>query len=230
MKLFLNCADPETAKKFLDGYMFEGITTNPRMLGKLGNIDYFEYLKMMRKIAGELEFHTQVTSSIYEEILEEAQIIRKATSEDTFVKIPANAEGVRAIKTLTEKGNRVTATLVYSAVQGASAIRAGAKYVAPFYGYMLEAGLDADATLRQLAMFTKEGGYNSKIMVGGVRDRDQFGHVLELGIGAHAMTVNPEMMSEELQVPASEATRTEFLADWEAARGAGAKILDLQKA
>ncbi len=226
MKIYLNSALPETVTEYKRSYVFDGVTTNPRMVGKLGNVDYFEWLKAMRKAAGDIEFHTQVTSPIYEEILEEARMIRAATSEDTFIKIPANAVGIKAIRTLADKGYNINGTLVFSAVQGVNALRAGAKYIAPFYCYMLDNSLDADAVLRQLSNYVRVAGKGT-VMVGGLRNTEQFGHVLDLGIAENAVTINTEIM-DALDIPASEAMRLDFLADWEKGRGAGAKIVDIK--
>ncbi len=62
------------------------------------------------------------------------------------IKIPATAAGFEAAAPLCRQGLSVTITACYTAHQTMLAASIGAKYVAPYYGRMLDAGIDADAS------------------------------------------------------------------------------------
>ena len=227
MELMLNCEKPEVLEKYLDLYPIDGVTTNPLMLSQRKEKDYFEIIKSIRKVVGDRKLFTQVISPVYEEMLEEADIILEAAGKDTYVKIPANETGVKAIKTLSARGINTLGTVVYSFFQGAMCLKAGAKYVAPFYEPMLYLGIDGDAVMRQLAIFIEQGGYDGKVMSAGCRTSKQLGDLIENGI--HAVTVDPNFLSGEMHVLPSAAFQDFFVESWESKFGAGVKIIDFKK-
>jgi len=227
MELMLNCEVIPVLEKYLDIYPVDGITTNPMMLSRRTETEYFDIIKSLRKVAGERKLFTQVVSPVYEEMLEEAEIICEAAGKDTYVKIPANETGIRVIKTLSERGINTLGTVVYSFVQAALCLKAGAKYVAPFFEPMVYHGMDGLAIIRQLAIFIEEGGYDGKIMAAGCRSSTQLGDLIEAGI--HAVTIDPDALSNEMDVLPSVEFQTMFIERWESKFGSGTKIIDFRK-
>ena len=226
MELMLNCENLELLDKYLDLYPIDGVTTNPLMLSKRKEKDYFDIIKSLRKAAGNRKLFTQVVSPVYEEMLEEAELIIEAAGKDTYVKIPANETGIKTIATLSARGINTLGTVVYSFLQGAMCLKAGAKYVAPFYEPMLYLGIDGDAVIRQLAIFIEKGGYGGKILAAGCRTSKHLGDLIEDGI--HAVTVDPNFLSEEMHVLPSAAFQDMFIKNWESKFGAGVKIIDFK--
>ena len=227
MELMLNSEKTDLVEKYLDLYPIDGVTTNPLMLSKRKEKDYFDIIKSLRKAAGSRKLFTQVVSPVYEEMLEEAEIIIEAAGKDTYVKIPANETGIRAIKALSARGINTLGTVVYSFVQGAMCLKAGAKYIAPFYEPMLLAGIDGDAVIRQLALFIEKGGYEGKILSAGCRTSKHLGDLIADGI--HAVTVDPDFLTGEMNVLLSVANQNKFIESWESKFGVGVKIIDLKK-
>ena len=227
MELMLNCEHPETLEKYLDLYPISGVTTNPLMVSREGNIDFFKYIKTLRAVVGERKLFAQVVSPVFEEMLVEAEMIRDAGGQDMNVKIPATETGIKAIKALSEKGFNITATVVCSSGQGIIALMAGAKYVAPFYDPMLKAGIDADAVIRQIAAYIKESGCKGKILTAGCRNFTQLGSAVEAG--SHALTVDPAFLTREMVVAPSQEYLIKFKKAWDDVHGQDVKIIDLKK-
>jgi transaldolase len=228
MKLFLNCEKPDVLEKYLELYpIVAGVTTNPAMIASAGGVDFFEHLKKIRKVIGTRILMAQVTSPGYKEMVEEAELIRAAGGENTYVKIPAVEEGIRAMEIISKKGIDITATVVASFIQGAVALCAGAKYAAVFYGPMEDAGFHSDETIEQLNAFIKTSGCKGEIMAAGCKNMPLCGRAVKAG--AHAVTVNPDALSQGMDAPVAERSMKLFKREWEAAYGKGVHIIDMKQ-
>ena len=143
MELYLNEERVDVVKKYLDLYPIDGITTNPKMMGNLGRSPYEKNLRLLREAVGDKKLFTQVTSENYEDILSEARYICSIAGRDTYIKVPANEVGIKALKTLHEQGYRTLGTLCFTTIQAVMALQAGADYVAVLYNYMVSASYPA---------------------------------------------------------------------------------------
>lgn len=224
MELYLNEERADIVKKYLDLYPIDGVTTNPRMIGSLGRVDYQQSLLGLREAVGGRKFFTQVTAETYEDILLEAEYICSIAGSETYIKVPANEVGIKALKTLHERGYRTLGTLCFTAIQAVMALQAGADYVAVLYNYMVEAGYDASKTLKDIAAYIKESGCHGKLMGVGVRSHEQFSDCA--GCGCQAINLNADNITAWMQNEPSIATTRNFLEGWEATWGAGTKIKD----
>ena len=61
----------------------------------------------------------------YEGILKDAHYILENLGQDVYVKVPVNKDGLRAIKVLKNENVKITATAIYTKMQGYLAIEAG---------------------------------------------------------------------------------------------------------
>ncbi|MDF8152831.1 transaldolase family protein, partial [Listeria monocytogenes] len=78
----------------------------------------------------------QVVAKDYQGILDDAAKIRQETDDDIYIKVPVTPDGLAAIKTLKAEGYNITATAIYTSMQGLLAISAGADYLAPYFNRM----------------------------------------------------------------------------------------------
>jgi len=226
-EIYLNCENPEVVKKYFDLYPFlAGVTTNPAMISRLGRTDYFNILKEIREVIGNKKLFAQVISHDYNEIIEEAMLIRRAGGENTIVKIPAMEFGIKAIHTLTEMGIRTLGTLVCSTIQGVMAIQAGAEIVVPFYFHMKDAGLDPVSVTRELVEYTKVSG-TGKVISAAHRTLEEFGECI--GLGVHGLTLNPDFITMGMLNDTAVKNLNFFTESWEKVFGSGTKIIDLAK-
>lgn len=225
MELFLNCEHPATIEEYCDRYVLAGVTTNPYMIAQEGGVNYFQYLRDLRRIIGDRKLNVQVVSPDCSEMIEEAELIRRAGGEPTYVKLPATVEGLRATKILSARGVKVTSTVVFSTAQGVLALLAGAKYVATFYEPMITDGTDGFAVIRQIAAFIERSGCEGRILSAGCRTSEHLGGIIDAG--ATAVTVDPDFFTDKIDYPGVHTYMNKFKTAWDAAYGKDATILDL---
>ena len=99
MKLLIDDANIEKIKEIYQYYLVDGVTTNPSILSKQDQSPK-NILGEIRKIIGQDELHVQVLSKNSKDIIKEAKLIVKEFGENTFVKIPSNKDGFKAMKEL----------------------------------------------------------------------------------------------------------------------------------
>lgn len=224
MEFYLNEPNPEIVEKYMRLYPLDGITTNPKMIGSLGRIPYADTLHHLRAAVGNKKLFTQVTAEDYDGILQEAAYICSIAGLDTYIKVPANEVGIRALRTLHEQGYKTLGTLCFTAIQAVMALQVGADYVAVLYNYIEEAGYDASKTMKDIAAYVRESGCHGKLMGVGVRKPEQFGDCLFCG--CQAINLNADNISAWMENAPSVRTTRDFLSGWEATWGKDVKIKD----
>jgi fructose-6-phosphate aldolase 2 len=184
-------------------------------------------LKAIRAIIGGKELHVQATESSYEKILEEAAAIVELLGENTFVKIPATPDGLRAVKTLKARGFHITATAILSATQAMLAARAGADYVAPYVNRMDNLGVDGVGAVADLVDVFAADCSATQILAASFKTKKQALDVAR--VGCHAATINSAVMHELLAHPATDSSVAQFERDWRSAFGESTLLSLLKK-
>ena len=95
MRLLIDDAHIELIEKAYEFYPVDGVTTNPTILSKVGG-NPFDTLRKIRELIGDDDLHVQAVSRKAEDIVEEAKYIVNVLGHNTYVKIPAIAEGFKA--------------------------------------------------------------------------------------------------------------------------------------
>ena len=135
MKLYIDDVRTEKLKELIDLYPVDGVTSNPSVLMR-GGRPPVEVLKELRCMIGpEKMLMAQVISTQAEDMIREAHRLMEilgADGENYFVKLPANPQGIKAIKALSAEGIRCNATGIYSVAQGLLAANAGALAMATY--------------------------------------------------------------------------------------------------
>ncbi|MFR9191336.1 MAG: transaldolase family protein [Anaerotruncus massiliensis (ex Togo et al. 2019)] len=111
----------------------------------------------------------QVVSTATDAILEEARHILDQLGKDTFIKVPVSAAGLPAIKKLSAGGVNVTATAIYSTMQGMLAVLAGAKYIAVYFNRMENNCTDPTRVIAEIRAFIDGSGSGAKILAASFR-------------------------------------------------------------
>lgn len=205
-----------------------GITSNPSILKKEGNIDVYERLAQINNVCGKnRSLHVQVVSTTTEGIIEESKHILDKLGSDVYIKIPVSSEGLPAIKALSKEGVNITATAIYSALQGILAILSGAKYIAVYYNRMENNCTDPNLVIRDIRDFIDKSGSSSKILAASFKNVSQ---VMEAYTnGAQSVTVVPEIITMGLGMASiNDAVKT-FAKDFEDIHGAGQTMLTIDK-
>lgn len=131
MELYLDTADVKVVNRLMPILPIKGVTTNPSIIAKERK-PLFEVLTELQDIIGPNgQLFAQVIANNAVGMVKEAEKLR-SEFPSIVVKIPVTAEGLIAIKALTQQGIPTLGTAVYGAVQGLLSALAGAKYVAPY--------------------------------------------------------------------------------------------------
>lgn len=209
MKIFLDTANIEAINMYNDMGVVDGVTTNPTLLSKeKGNAS-----EIMREIVKIVKgpVSLEVLGTKEEEMLEEAYNLKKY-GQNVIVKIPMIPEGLKAVKKLKKEGIETNVTLIFSANQAILAAKAGASYVSPFIGRLDDTGEEGMTVIKEIVHIFKNYQFNTEILVASVRHPL---HVIEAGkIGAHVVTLPPDILGKMMLHPLTDKGLTAFLADW----------------
>jgi transaldolase len=120
---------------------------------------------------------------------------------------------MKAVKKLKAEGVETNVTLIFSANQAILAAKAGAAYVSPFIGRLDDAGQEGMAVIREIVQIFKNYQFDTNVLVASVRHPL---HVIEAGkIGAHVVTLPPEILGKMMSHPLTDKGLSAFLSDWE---------------
>ena len=216
MEIILDTANLEDIRRYNDIYDITGITSNPTILAK-EKAEFFPLLLEIRSIIGEKQLHVQVTGSTCEEMLKEAEALTGRLGKDTYIKVPANEEGIKTMKVLKSRGNRVTATAIYMPQQAMLAASVGADYVAPYFNRMNNMNVDSKKAIGDMAWLFEHNQIQTKIVAASFKNTQQL--MEPLMAGAQAVTVSPELYTQMVENPMIDSAIAGFAADWEATYG-----------
>ena len=227
MEFLLDTANIEDIKKYGAIVPLAGVTSNPSILKKEGNIDLFQHMKEIRSIIGpERSLHVQVVSQDFEGIMKDAEAILENIDKDIFVKVPVNAEGLKAIQALKKQGVNITATAIYSKFQAYLAIAAGADYIAPYFNRMENLNIDPIDAITSMAKEIERTNSKTKILAASFKNVSQVNHACECG--AQAATMGVDIIQSALSMPSIQKAVNDFTSDWESIYGDGTKVADLR--
>lgn len=223
MELMLDTANLEEIKEGLATYPVTGVTSNPSILKNEGQIDFWTHMKSIRDIIGNRTLHVQVIATTYHDIIKEADRLLEMLGYDTYIKIPVSEEGLKAIKILSSRGVNVTATAIYTTLQGTLAMMAGAKYIAIYYTRMQNINIDAATVVKDLAYLIDKNHFNCKLLAASFKDVSQLNSAYSHG--AHSATVPLAILKKGMSMPSIQEAVTDFNHDWESIHGEGSSIL-----
>ena len=210
MKIFLDTASIESIMKFVDMGIVDGITTNPTLISKEKGHPEDIMREIVKIVKGPVNLEVVATNS--EEMVEEGLRLKKF-GENVIVKIPMTADGLKAVKKLAENKIKTNVTLIFSANQALLAAKAGASYVSPFIGRLDDAGQVGMTVIKEIVQIFGNYGYPAEVLVASVRHPI---HVIEAGIlGAHIVTLPPDILGKMLTHPLTDKGLALFLSDWE---------------
>ena len=182
MKLLIDDANIEKIKKIYEYYAIDGVTTNPSILAKTGRNPY-EVLKEIREVLGEEgELHVQVVSETAEKMVLEGHKIVEELGKNTYIKIPTVPEGLKAMRILKSEGYKITATAIYTPLQGYLAAKSGADYTAPYVNRIDNLGTNGIEVTRKIHDIFKNNGFETEILAASFKNSLQ---VLDLSSWLH---------------------------------------------
>lgn len=210
MKLFIDTANVDDIRNANDLGVICGVTTNPSLIAKEGRI-FKDVVKEITTIV-DGPISAEVIALNAEGMISEATELAKI-HRNIVIKIPMCAEGLKAVKVLTERGIHTNVTLIFSAAQALLAARAGATYVSPFVGRVDDIAWEGLDLIHDIADIFAIHGIETEIIAASIRSPL---HVVQAAkSGAHIATVPYNVILQMIEHPLTKIGIERFLKDWE---------------
>jgi len=208
-------ADSANAKEvaaLIDRFPIEGVTTNPTIVARERG-DFHELLFSIRKIIGpDLMLHVQTMQTEACAMVREAIVLKDALGGNFYVKIPATAEGLKAIRMLKAQGIRTTATAIFSTQQALLCAKAGADFVAPYVNKLSDICVNAIGVVGEIVREFDRFGLKTQVLSASFRNVDQVNQVALMG--SHAITLPVPFYDKLIAHPMTDLALQGFEADW----------------
>ena len=209
MKIFMDTANVEEIKQFVDMGIVYGVTTNPSLVAKSGRTQADVIPEICRLIPGPVS--AEVISQACEGMVQEARdLVRIA--DNVVVKIPCIAEGLKAVKILAAERIRTNVTLVFSLGQAFLAAWAGASYVSPFIGRLDDIGEDGVQLVRDMVKVFHNYNFKTEIIAASVRNAEHVNQVMLAG--ADIATIPTKVLAELIQHELTDKGLAKFMEDY----------------
>ena len=211
MRLYLDTAEKDDWKHWMPSGAFYGITTNPLLTARAGLVyDQINWQDMVQTAAdyGAQEFHAQVVGTDVHALKFADHMYKLGISAglECVIKIPLNIWGINLSHQIKTMGGKILMTACYDAKQMIIANALGADYLAPYFGRMAEAGLDAMAHMRALHSMSWNGP--CRPLIASVRSAQQMVEIAE--IGHDCFTIAPNIALDLFQNTLTEKAADDF--------------------
>ncbi|MEK4216995.1 MULTISPECIES: fructose-6-phosphate aldolase [unclassified Bacillus (in: firmicutes)] len=210
MLFFIDTANIDEIKEAYELGVLAGVTTNPSLVAKEANVSFHDRLREITEVVpGSVS--AEVISLKAEEMIEEGKELAKIAPNIT-VKIPMTADGLKAVKALTDLNIKTNVTLIFNANQALLAARAGATYVSPFLGRLDDIGHNGLDLISEVKQIFDIHGLDTQIIAASIRHPQ---HVTEAALrGAHIGTMPLKVIYQLTKHPLTDKGIEQFLEDW----------------
>lgn len=213
MQFFIDTANVEEIRKAYELGIVSGVTTNPSLIAKEGR-DFFEVVKEIISIVGDLPLSAEVISLKADEMVEQGKKLAEL-GPGVVIKLPMTADGLKATAAFKKLGIKTNVTLIFSSPQALLAARAGATYVSPFIGRLDDINQVGIQLIKEIRQIFVACGIDSKIISASIRNAT---HIIEAAsVGADIATVPYKVIEAMIHHPLTDAGIQRFLKDWEGA-------------
>jgi transaldolase len=210
MKIFIDTANLDEIKEASAMGVIDGVTTNPSLLAK-EKMPYRQLLNEICKVVPgpvSAEVIAIDADGMVREALGLAEI-----ADNITIKIPTIKEGLKAIKTLSDRGIKTNATLCFSASQALLVAKAGATFVSPFVGRLDDVSHYGMDLISQIVQIYGNYAFATEVLVASVRNPL---HLVDAAMmGADVATVPFKVIEQLIKHPLTDVGLQKFLEDWE---------------
>jgi transaldolase len=211
MELFLDTASLDEIREAAKWGVISGITTNPTLMAREGDVDFAATIKTICDII-DGPISAEVVSVKAADMIEEGRVI-STWHPNVVVKIPMTADGLEAITTLSREKIRINTTLIFTANQALLAAKAGAYIVSPFIGRLDDISEDGMQVVRDTVRIYNNYGITTKVLAASIRHPR---HITESAkAGAHIATMPFSVLKQAMKHPLTDIGLERFLKDWE---------------
>lgn len=208
MQIFIDSADIEEIRDAAAMGVVDGVTTNPSLVAKTGRPFKEVLVDIYEVVDGPIS--AEVVSTDYDGIMKEARDLA-SMHKNIVVKVPLIAEGLKAVRSLTDEGIRTNVTLCFSPTQGLLAAKAGATYISPFLGRIDDISGTGMELVEQLVTIYRNYGLETQVLAASIRSPL---HVAQAAmIGADVATIPHKVILQLVKHPLTDIGLEQFLAD-----------------
>jgi transaldolase len=213
VKLFLDTANLDEIREGARWGVLRGVTSNPTLISK----EEQDFLPLVKEICSIVEGDVSVetnsddTDTLVRQGHEIAQI-----ADNVVVKIAMTANGLAAVRKLSDEGIKINVTLCFSPTQALLAAEAGAYIISPFLGRLDDVATDGLRLLSDICEIYAVQGYETQVLAASLRHPI---HVVEAArMGADIATMPFKVFEALVKHPLTDAGFKKFLDDWEKAK------------
>lgn len=209
MRFFIDTANIDEIREAAGMGILDGVTTNPSLAAK-EKAPYRDILtEICRIVDGPVS--AEVIATDTDGMVREAEELVKI-ADNIVIKIPTILSGLTAIKTLTDRGIKTNATLVFSPMQALLVAKAGATYVSPFVGRLDDIASDGMALIADIVNIYSNYVFDTEVLVASVRSPM---HVFEAArLGADVCTIPLKVIKQLIGHPLTDNGLEKFLEDY----------------
>jgi len=211
MKFFLDTANLNEIREAASFGFADGVTTNPSLISKEGNVDFKQHIAAICEIV-QGPVSAEVTSQDKDGMVREGLEYSKI-APNVVVKCPLTKEGLKATRQLDQEGVKVNVTLCFSAAQAILAAKAGASFISPFLGRLDDIGENGLVLLRDIIEVYENYNWKTEVLAASLRHPI---HVIEAArLGSDIATMPFKVIDQLFNHPLTDKGQAQFLADWQ---------------
>ena len=210
MKFFIDSANLDEIRELSEAGLIDGVTTNPSLVAKEGNIDFKEHIaKICEIVSGDVS--AEVTELETEGMLAEGRELAKI-APNVVIKCPLTLDGLKATRKFRDEGTKVNVTLCFSAAQAILAAKAGASYISPFIGRLDDIATNGMQLISDIVQIYDNYGYSTEVLAASIRHPM---HIVDCALaGADVATVPYKVITQLVKHPLTDKGLEGFLSDW----------------
>ncbi|QYO65606.1 fructose-6-phosphate aldolase [Leptolyngbya sp. 7M] len=210
MKFFIDTANLDEIKEANELGMIDGVTTNPSLIAKEGDVDFKEHIaKICSLVKGDVS--AEVTALDTAGMLEQGRELAKI-APNVVVKCPLTLDGLKATRILTDEGTGVNVTLCFNAAQAILAAKAGAKYISPFIGRLDDIATNGMQLIADIVQIYENYDFDTQVLAASIRHPM---HIVDSAlVGADVATIPFKVIQQLVKHPLTDKGLDAFLADW----------------
>jgi len=210
MKFFLDTANLDEIRNAAAFGIADGVTTNPSLIAKEGNVDFKEHIAAICQIVSG-PVSAECTSEDAEGMISQGRDYA-TIAPNVVIKCPLTREGLKATNKLSNEGIKVNVTLCFSAAQAILAAKAGASFISPFLGRLDDIGENGLLLLQDIIEVYRNYDWKTEVLAASIRHPI---HAIEAArMGADIATMPFKVIDQMFNHPLTDKGQAQFLADW----------------
>ena len=211
MKIFIDSADIKEIREIAGWGILDGVTTNPSLVCKTGRPFRECVQDILNAVNGPVS--VEAISTDASGMIKEGEDWAKLDQSKVTIKIPMTAEGLKAVRGLSERDIKTNVTLVFSMNQALLAARAGATFVSPFVGRLDDTSHDGMALIHDIVGMIEDYGFDTEVISASIRHPL---HVIEsIRAGCHIATIPYDILMKMTRHPLTDAGIKKFYDDYQ---------------